>query len=75
MALVPVFILITCASLIDAMHSAALGTAQAKIFLYLEDGGEMVAIAMLATVAAFLARNAADVFAGRNERNERIVRR
>lgn len=72
MVLVPIVILIFCASIIDVLHALAMGTKLDKMFLYLEDGGEMLSIAMLATIAAFLARNAANIFGTGNGRIARL---
>lgn len=59
---VPVLMLVLCVSVIDLIHSRFDGTVWDATFLVIEDGGEMIAIALLATVALFLARNATRLF-------------
>lgn len=50
----PILLLVACASLVDFVHSALLETSFEQLFLYLEDGGEMLAMAFLATAALHL---------------------
>lgn len=53
----PVSLLVISAVVMDLLHTV-LSASYGRILMYLEDGGEMVAIAILVTVALFLARNA-----------------
>ncbi|WP_167622529.1 hypothetical protein [Paracoccus sp. AK26] len=53
----PILLLVACASLVDFVHSALLETRFEQLFLYLEDGGEMLAMALIATASLYLARN------------------
>lgn len=62
LVLFPVGLLIACASIIDLIHSALSGTPLDAVLMYLEDGGEMIAIVMLTTVSLYLVRNARLVF-------------
>ena len=50
----PVAVLVISASIMDLLHALF---PHIRALVYLEDGGEMLAIAMIATVALFLARN------------------
>ncbi|GHG19659.1 hypothetical protein GCM10017322_15950 [Paracoccus aerius] len=53
----PLLLLIACASIVDLVHALAGGVLLSYLFLYLEDGGEMLAMALLATASLYLARN------------------
>lgn len=64
LVLLPVLLLIASAVVVDVVHVPFAGTDLDAAFLYLEDGGEMVAMALIASVALYLARNAEAVFAG-----------
>lgn len=59
---VPVVLLVLCVSVVDLVHARFSGTVWDETFLLVEDGGEMIAIALLTTVALFLARNAGWIF-------------
>lgn len=61
LAAVPAVMLIISASVFDLLH--ALLHSSIGGLVYLEDGGEMISIALLATVALYLARNAGDIVA------------
>ena len=62
LVLLPVLLLIACAVVVDVVHVPFAGTNLDEAFMYLEDGGEMVAIALIASVALYLARNTKAVF-------------
>lgn len=53
----PMLLLIACASIVDLAHALLAGTPLNLLLSYLEDGGEMVAIALLAIAALYLARH------------------
>lgn len=57
----PMLLLIACASIIDVVHAFLSDTPFGFFLAYLEDGGEMVAIALLAIVALYLSRNAGQI--------------
>lgn len=62
LVLLPVLLLIACAVIVDVVHVPFAGTELDAAFMYLEDGGEMVAMALIAAIALYLVRNAEAVF-------------
>lgn len=60
--LVPVLLLVICATVIDVIHVIFSDSGLDLAFMYLEDGGEMIAMALMATVALYLVRNTEGVF-------------
>lgn len=60
----PVALLVVCVSLIDLLHSALAHTILDAPLMYVEDGGEMIAIVMLTTISLYLVRNSHPVFGG-----------
>lgn len=58
----PVSLLIACASVVDLLHSALPGTVFDTALMYLEDGGEMIAILMLTMISLYLVRNAHSIY-------------
>lgn len=58
----PVALLVVCASVIDLIHVVLTDTNFNVALMYLEDGGEMIAIVMLATISLYLVRNAHFIF-------------
>lgn len=58
----PVSLLIACASVVDLLHSALPGTVFDTVLMYLEDGGEMIAILMLTLISLYLVRNAHSIY-------------
>lgn len=57
-----ILLLIFCAVIVDVVHVPFAGTPFDAAFMYLEDGGEMIAVALIATLALYLARNAESVY-------------
>lgn len=68
----PVVLLIACASVIDLLHSALPGTIFDTVLMYLEDGGEMIAILMLTMVSLYLVRNEKFIY-GKHKLNQQEV--
>lgn len=62
LAYLPIFLMILCASLVDVVHSSLSGTKLDAVFMYLEDGGEMVATVMLALISLYVTRNENETF-------------
>ena len=62
MVYLPIFLMILCASLVDVVHSSLSGSKFDAVFMYLEDGGEMIATVMLATLSLYVIRNENEIF-------------
>lgn len=62
---IPVIIFIACASIIDLVHSFLSETIFDAPLMYLEDGGEMIAIVMLTAVSLYVLRNSKNIFSNR----------
>jgi len=58
----PLLALIVCAVAFDAIHVAVQSPAAERLFLVLEDGGEMLASVAIATVSVAVLRNVRRIY-------------